>query len=326
MSARPARGHSVEESSLRPADKHRRFHRLRHSAHLARRVLGASGRVFTSGRARSGPVRTVSAGAITKTAPRDTPSVLVASRRLPGAAVAPVNQRILSGEATLARQFRFWLVNACTIGSLTLGITAIFLAMHHQPRLGAVLLLGCVVLDGLDGALARKLGVSTAFGAQMDSLADMCSFGIATPVVAYAWLVDTTSPWVVAPVCVLVGVCAAIRLARFNVSPRSGTHFTGVPTTIAAGIIVLLPLLMPNPILVAPLALVAALALLMVSSFPYVKLGAFRRVPIVLWLVPIALWFVAPAAAFATIIGGYLLSGPVLWARDRRASVGTSGQ
>ena len=65
----------------------------------------------------------------------------------------------------------------------------IFLAMQRRraPR-RAGCLIACVVFDGLDGALARKLGVASPFGAQMDSLADMCSFGLAAPVVVYASL------------------------------------------------------------------------------------------------------------------------------------------
>ena len=60
-------------------------------------------------------------------------------------------------------------------------------------RVAAICLVACVAFDGLDGALARKLGVASPFGAQMDSLADMCSFGLAAPVVVYASLAGTVS-------------------------------------------------------------------------------------------------------------------------------------
>src|SRR4029453_18940620 len=93
---------------------------------------------------------------------------------------------LLPGEHTMARKFRFALVNACTLASLGLGLLAIFLAMQGEVRCGAACLVACVAFDGLDGALARKLGVSSPFGAQMDSLADMCSFGLAAPVGVYA--------------------------------------------------------------------------------------------------------------------------------------------
>ena len=105
---------------------------------------------------------------------------------------------------------------------------------HRPPRC----LVACVVFDGLDGALARKLGVASPFGAQMDSLADMCSFGLAAPVVVYASLAGTGRRAAAAvAACALVAACAAIRLARFNVSPKDGRFFCGVPTTMAAAVL-----------------------------------------------------------------------------------------
>jgi CDP-diacylglycerol--serine O-phosphatidyltransferase len=195
---------------------------------------------------------------------------------------------------------------------------AIFLAMQGEVQLAAFALLACVVFDGLDGALARKFGVSTPFGAQMDSLADMCSFGIATPVVAYAWLVGSTPPLVTAPICALVAVCAAIRLARFNVSPKNGFYFEGVPTTMAAAIIVMSMLVLPDPRPGVFAAGVGALALLMVSTFPFIKIGQVRRVPLWLWPVVVGAAWIDASTTFTLVIGAYLLSGPLLWAKQRR--------
>src|SRR5919112_201560 len=78
--------------------------------------------------------------------------------------VAPA---LLPGVHTIRRRASFALVNACTLASLGLGLTAIFLAMNGDVRLAAVCLVACVAFDGLDGALARRLGVSSPFGAQM---------------------------------------------------------------------------------------------------------------------------------------------------------------
>ena len=147
---------------------------------------------------------------------------------------------LLPGERTLNRRIRFAVVNACTLASLVLGLSAIFVALgHHDIRVAAACLIACVAFDGIDGALARKLGVSSPFGAQMDSLADMCSFGIAAPVVVYAWLSGSAPTVAVAAACAMVAVCAAIRLARFNVSPKDGRFFCGVPTTMTAAVLAL---------------------------------------------------------------------------------------
>jgi CDP-diacylglycerol--serine O-phosphatidyltransferase len=229
---------------------------------------------------------------------------------------------LLTGEVTPARRRRFIAVQACTVSSLLLGMGAIFLALDGQVTVAAFALLACVVFDGMDGALARKFGVSTPFGGQMDSLADMCSFGIATPVVAYAWLVAGGAPsWLAGGAAALAGVCAAIRLARFNVSPKNGSYFCGVPTTMAAAIIVASMLILPmhGPALLT--GALAVLGLLMVSTFPYMKIGQLKRLPPWLWAVAVLALYADPATTFSLIVGAYLLSGPLLWAKQRRAAI-----
>ncbi|MGC4854354.1 CDP-alcohol phosphatidyltransferase family protein [Micromonospora sp. DT4] len=227
---------------------------------------------------------------------------------------------LLPGERTMARRMKFALVNACTLASLMLGMLAIFLAMQGQVRIAALCLIACVVFDGLDGALARRLGVASPFGAQMDSLADMCSFGLAAPVVVYASLAGSVSTAAAAVACALVAACAAIRLARFNVSPKDGRFFCGVPTTMAAAVLavtVAIGLPVPGLVLVAGVAL---LAFAMVSSFPYAKLARLVKLPPWLWLAPVLGALVDIRLTFALIVVGYLVSGPVLWLRQRRTA------
>ena len=233
------------------------------------------------------------------------------------ATTAPAS--LLPGAHTRARRMRFALVNACTLASLGLGLLAIFLAMHGDSRIAAACLVACVAFDGLDGALARKLGVASPFGAQMDSLADMCSFGLAAPIVVYASLVHSVPTAAAAVACMLVAGCAAIRLARFNVSPKDSKFFCGVPTTMAAAVLalsVLIDLPMPG---IAVLGGVAVLAFAMVSSFPYAKLARIVKLPPWVWLLPIVGALVDPRLTFVAAVGAYLASGPVLWLRTRRA-------
>ncbi|WP_405100574.1 CDP-alcohol phosphatidyltransferase family protein [Micromonospora sp. NBC_01412] len=227
---------------------------------------------------------------------------------------------LLPGERTTARRAKFALVNACTLASLVLGINAIFVAMQGEVRLAALLLIACVVFDGLDGALARKLGVASPFGAQMDSLADMCSFGLAAPVVVYASLVGEAPPAAAAVAAALVVACAAIRLARFNVSPKDGRFFCGVPTTMAAAVLALTVAIgLPLPGLVQ-IAGVALLAFAMVSSFPYAKLARLVKLPPWLWLAPAIGALVDVRLTFALVVVGYLVSGPLLWLHQRRTA------
>jgi CDP-diacylglycerol--serine O-phosphatidyltransferase len=225
---------------------------------------------------------------------------------------------LLPGEHTAARRLRFALVNGCTLASLSLGLVAIFLAMHGEVRGAAACLVACVAFDGLDGALARKLGVASPFGAQMDSLADMCSFGLAAPVVVYASLAHEVPTTAATVACILVAACAAIRLARFNVSPKDGKFFSGVPTTMAAAVLALTVLIdLPLPGF-AVLGGVALLAFAMVSSFPYAKLARLLKLPPWLWLLPLVAAFVDARLTFVAVVAAYLLSGPVMWRRARR--------
>jgi CDP-diacylglycerol--serine O-phosphatidyltransferase len=225
---------------------------------------------------------------------------------------------LLPGDPTLARRLRFVLVNACTVASLLLGMSAIFLAVNHAGVTWAALcLIACVVFDGLDGALARRLGVSSAFGAQMDSLADMCSFGIAAPVVVYAWLAESVPAALAMAACSLVAVCAAIRLARFNVSPKDGRFFCGVPTTMVAAVLALGTLINPDLPASVRVAGVALLALAMVSSFPYAKLPRLLRLPPWLLVLPAVSALIDYRLTYAVVVVAYLASGPLVWLRHR---------
>jgi CDP-diacylglycerol---serine O-phosphatidyltransferase len=225
---------------------------------------------------------------------------------------------LLPGERTRQRRLRFAMVNACTLASLGLGMSAIFLSMRGAVQPAAACLFGCVLFDGLDGALARRFAVASAFGAQMDSLADMCSFGIAAPVVVYASMHAAAPAPAMAAACALMTACAAIRLARFNVSPKDGRFFCGVPTTMTAAVLAMATLIglrLPSAVTVGAIIL---LALAMVSSFPYAKLARIARLPVWLWLAPVVGAFMDYRITFAALVALYLASGPLVWVRERQ--------
>jgi CDP-diacylglycerol--serine O-phosphatidyltransferase len=234
-------------------------------------------------------------------------------------APVPVPIPLLPGDRTRSRRVKFAVVNGCTVTSLMLGMAAIFLAIDGDFKLAAIALLGCVVCDGLDGGLARRFSVASPFGAQMDSLADLASFGVATSVVLYQWLVaQGTDPMAAAPACALITVCAAIRLARFNVSPKNGRYFCGVPTTMVAAVLALHVLIGPELQPVASVAAVSALAIAMVTSFPYAKLARVIRLPLWLWVFPAICAMISVPGTFAAIVAAYVISGPLVWVAHRR--------
>lgn len=233
--------------------------------------------------------------------------------------VGPATIALLPGERTLARRMKFTIANGCTVVSLLLGLVAVFAAIDGDLRLAALALLACVVFDGFDGGLARRFGVASPFGAQMDSMADLGSFGVATGVVVHQWLIaQGASPIAAAPACALIAVCAAIRLARFNVSPKHGRFFSGVPTTMAAAVLALNILIGPDLPPTVQVAAVSVYAAAMVTSFPYAKLVSVLRLPMWLAVVPAICAMISVPATFALVVGAYLVSGPLLWLFTRR--------
>lgn len=214
----------------------------------------------------------------------------------------------------------FWVVNGFTLASLALGLLSILCTMAGLLTPAALFLLGSVLLDGCDGTLARRWRVTSPFGAQLDSLADMTAFGVASAILTYYWLA-LKEPTLLMPITVVSGLVAlmsAIRLARFNTTPRSDSYFQGIPTTGAAAIIAVLYLTAPQLAFVGTALLIGLLALLMVSLFPYSKLAQLRRTPppLVILVAVSALVDLSLAVVLGTAI--YMASGPWLWVKQRQ--------
>lgn len=161
-----------------------------------------------------------------------------------------------------------------TTGNLFVGFWALIEAVHQHFERSAILIVVAIVLDMLDGRIARLTGTTSEFGAELDSLSDMISFGVAPALTTYLWGLETVSRqgWLVA---FLFVVCGALRLARFNVQKAvvDGRFFVGLPIPAAAGQLATVIYVLaeadrklPEPVL---LALVVILAFLMVSTFRY---------------------------------------------------------
>lgn len=139
------------------------------------------------------------------------------------------------------------LPNLLTMLGLCSGLTAIRFAMEGHFARAAIAIGIAGVIDGLDGRLARLLKATTRFGAEFDSLADFCCFGIAPALVLYLWSLRDAGRLGYAP-CLMFAVCMALRLARFNAALESAprpayaqSFFTGVPAP-AGALLALCPL------------------------------------------------------------------------------------
>ncbi len=131
----------------------------------------------------------------------------------------------------------YLLPNAFTTAALFSGFFAIVNAMNHQFEMAAIAIFASLVLDGMDGRVARMTNTQSAFGEQYDSLADMVSFGVAPALVAYEWALKDLGKWGwLAAFTYCAG--AALRLARFNVNTGvvDKKFFQGLPSPAAGAL------------------------------------------------------------------------------------------
>lgn len=130
------------------------------------------------------------------------------------------------------------LPNLFTLAALFGGFYAIVMAINGRFDLAAVGLFCAMVLDSLDGRVARMTHTQSAFGEQMDSLSDMVSFGAAPALISYVWALKSLGRWGWVAAFVYCA-CAALRLARFNVNTAvvDKRYFQGLPSPAAAALI-----------------------------------------------------------------------------------------
>lgn len=180
------------------------------------------------------------------------------------------------------------LPNILTTLALCAGLTAIRYAVHERWEQAVTAILVAAVLDGLDGRVARLLRGSSKFGAELDSLADIVSFGVSPAIILYLWMMQDAGSlgWLAV---MAYAVCAALRLARFNTAlddttlpPFAYNYFTGVPVP-AGAILILMPLMISfefsSGFWAAPLLVglwTVFVALLLVSKVPTFSMKVVR--------------------------------------------------
>ena len=130
------------------------------------------------------------------------------------------------------------LPNLFTLAALFGGFYAIVMAMNGRFDMAAIGVFCAMVLDSLDGRVARMTNTQSAFGEQMDSLSDMVSFGAAPALIAYVWALNGLGRWGWIAAFVYCA-CAALRLARFNVNTGvvDKRYFQGLPSPAAAALV-----------------------------------------------------------------------------------------
>lgn len=233
-----------------------------------------------------------------------------------------------------------------TAGNLASGITAILCAAHNMLEMGAIMVFVAMVCDMLDGKVARLTKTDGPFGAELDSLADVISFGVAPAILVHRFVLG--SPGVFDPdqrilwfVTVFYAVMAAIRLARYNVehSTEATSYFRGIPSPGAAAVVCSWILLQSNSTLqslvnttpigseyhytnlmsldwyrwvVVGLTLLSALLMVSTVHFPHVgntMLGRLSFRTIISGLLLVAVFVYWPVWFLVVGTTGYLLFG-----------------
>ncbi|MDO3520447.1 CDP-diacylglycerol--serine O-phosphatidyltransferase [Ralstonia pseudosolanacearum] len=222
----------------------------------------------------------------------------------------------------------YLLPNAFTTAALFAGFFAIVQAMNLNFETAAIAIFAAMVLDGMDGRVARITNTQSAFGEQYDSLSDMCSFGVAPALVMYEWILRDLGKWGwLAAFVYCAG--AALRLARFNtnIGVVDKRFFQGMPSPAAAALIAgFVWLAIDNKLPVKELwmpwvafGLTLYAGLSMVSNAPFYSgkaLDVRHRVPFGVMVLVLVLFVVVssdpPVALFGLFVV-YAVSGYVLW-------------
>ncbi|MBI2378805.1 MAG: CDP-diacylglycerol--serine O-phosphatidyltransferase [Deltaproteobacteria bacterium] len=244
----------------------------------------------------------------------------------------------------------FVLPNLFTVSSIFCGFYAISLCLDSpEPlhlRRAAIAIFFAMFFDMADGRVARMTKTQSEFGVQLDSLADVCSFGVAPAVLLYRWSLDELGFLGLFGASLFL-ICGALRLARFNVlaahDKGSSKHFVGLPIPLAAGCVVAMvlasyPFIRPSPdapmvitLSLTPGSMVSVrllpsasfvatvvLALLMVSTVRYRTFKDFKPNRKSLTIVVILATFFAavsaqitPAIALSLLFAGYIGAGLV---------------
>lgn len=233
-------------------------------------------------------------------------------------------EKILSEKRENLRKGVYLLPNLITAAGIFAGFFVIIATIDEQYSKAAWFILLAAIFDGLDGKVARLTGTTSKFGVELDSLADVISFGVAPAVLLYDWALRPYGKlgWLAA---FLFVICGALRLARFNVQVTTveSRRFVGLPIPAAACIVATCVLLFyqlggtGTIRMVSMVLLVFLLAFLMISNIPYLSFKdpeLFKRQPFRMLVLAIMLLIVIVARpeVMLFLIGMiYLASGPV---------------
>ena len=219
----------------------------------------------------------------------------------------------------------YLLPNLLTTGALFSGFYSIVAAMNQHFDSAAIAIFVAIILDGMDGRIARLTNTQSAFGMQYDSLSDMISFGLAPSLVVYQWALFNMGKlgWLAAFVYT---ACASLRLARFNTQATTidKRYFQGLPSPGAAAVLGGAVWFGSNhgladttAIAIVCFLLTIIVGLLMVSNIRYHSFKEFdpkNRIPFMAFLIIVPVFVliaIEPASILFLLAIIYMISGPI---------------
>lgn len=229
---------------------------------------------------------------------------------------------------TVRRRGVYLLPNLFTTGALFAGFYAVVSGMNAKFETAAIAIFVAMILDGLDGRVARLTHTQSKFGAEYDSLSDMVSFGMAPALVMFSWALSELGKFGWACAFIYVA-CAALRLARFNtqIDTADKNYFSGLASPAAAAVVAgtvwvchdlaLTGVNLPIELAVIAGCLTAAVGFLMILNVQYHSfkgLDLRGRVPFMVVIAVVLLFGIVmldPARILLAAALIYALSGPV---------------
>ncbi|MDH5366434.1 MAG: CDP-diacylglycerol--serine O-phosphatidyltransferase [Cyclobacteriaceae bacterium] len=173
-----------------------------------------------------------------------------------------------------------YIPNTLTSFNLICGIIGIIQAFNGDIKIAVTLIWLAGLFDFLDGFAARLLKVSSEIGKQLDSLADMVTFGVLPSIVMYLLIRDYSSSEFLPFIAIIIAVFSALRLAKFNIDERQSSGFIGLPTPATALFVSSLPFILEKDFMLSynayidiVLAIISViLSILMVAELPLLAL------------------------------------------------------
>jgi CDP-diacylglycerol--serine O-phosphatidyltransferase len=221
------------------------------------------------------------------------------------------------------RRSVFVLPSLFTVANIFCGYYAIFLTMNRMYWQASIAIVIAILLDSMDGFIARLTKTSSEFGLQLDSLSDIISFGVAPSILVLKWgLLSNVDPRLAIAAAFTFTVCGAMRLARFNIQSGNRKHFVGLPIPAAGGMIAAIVYFFQEPVddrMFANImvAVTFILAFLMVSTLRYnsmkgVAIGKKSHLTVLVIALLFVLIFFLLRHTLLIMAVGYALSGPLL--------------